>query len=114
MNLVVLMPHDLKIFNENDEIIQEIESTGDARVSEVITKETQIDGLTFVSKRYENANLPPVQDGTMLIVSKIVQDAHPERQDLVVPDTGPDSCVRDDEGRIMGVKRLQLQSSSTS
>lgn len=110
MKLVVLTPHDLKIFNDAGEMIHEIESTGNARVREVITKEVQIDGLPFVNKEYENANLPPVQEGTLLVVSKIVQDAHPERQDLVVPDTGPDSCVRDAEGRIIGVKRLQLQS----
>lgn len=112
MKLVVLTPHDLKIFNNAGEMVHEIESTGNARVSEILTDETLIDGLTFVHKKYENANLPPEQDGTLLVVSKIVQDAHPERRDLVVPDTGPASCVRDAEGRIMGVKRLQLQSIS--
>ena len=109
MKLVVLTPHNLRVFNDDGEVIREIKSMGNVRVSETITRTTQIDGLTFVNKEYEKANLPVAQDGTLLVVSKIVQDAHPERSDLVVPDTGPDSCVRDAQDRIVGVKRLQLQ-----
>ena len=37
----------------------------------------------------------------------MVLDANPDRNDLVCPDTGPDSVVRDKEGRILGVRRLQ-------
>jgi len=55
--------------------------------------------------------LPAARDGVILIVSGMVIDA-PDvsgRTDLRAPDTAPDAQVRDDKGRIIGIKRLRVQ-----
>lgn len=52
-------------------------------------------------------NVPEPKEGTAYIVSFLVASALPERDDLIAPDTTPDSVVRDENGRIVGVKRFQ-------
>lgn len=46
--------------------------------------------------------LPDEEEGTLLVVSKIVADAAPGRSDLVMPDL----VVRDDAGRIVACRGL--------
>ena len=41
------------------------------------------------------------------IVSSIVAQ-HVSREDVLAPDTSPDSVVRDEKGRILGVRRFQV------
>jgi len=41
------------------------------------------------------------------IVSSLVAQAVKGRQDVVAPDTSPSGVVRDEQGRIIGVKRFQ-------
>lgn len=107
-----LTPHKVTIFAADGSIIFELDpepTQNTARVTEAIVSSHILLGLPLVVKRYSTANLPPEVDGTYLIVSKMVIDAHPERTDLVCPDTGPDSIVRDTEDRgILGVRRLQM------
>jgi hypothetical protein len=55
----------------------------------------------------EVAGLPDPMDDVVYIVSFLVAQACPDRADLVAPDTTPDSVVRDENGRIVGVKRFQ-------
>jgi hypothetical protein len=49
-------------------------------------------------------NLPPPEENTYLVCSRIVQQAVPERKDIVVPD----SVIRDDQGRIVCCKALAV------
>lgn len=51
--------------------------------------------------------LPEPEEGVVLVVPFLICQALPDRSDLVAPDTTPDSVVRDDQGRIVGVRRLQ-------
>lgn len=55
------------------------------------------------------APLPTVPPGTAVIVGEIVADAVAQALGIRVysPDTGPQSVVRDSDGRIRGVKRLK-------
>lgn len=51
------------------------------------------------------AGLPELTPGVMFIVSMIVRQAVPEREDVCSPDTGPDA-FRNAEGQIEAVRRF--------
>lgn len=71
----------------------------------------EVDGITIPIYQYTYSrveNLPPREDGVMYIVSGIMLDYLPDdRDDFLAPDTDPDSAIRDQEGRIIGVKRFR-------
>jgi hypothetical protein len=50
----------------------------------------------------ECQDLPQPEAGVMLMVSRLVAEARPDRADLVVPD----DAIRDDQGRIVAVRAL--------
>ena len=107
MKLKNLTPHNVVIvINEATKIV--IPSDGIARVTETKTASTSIDvdGVTvetFVSAFGEVENLPPQEEGVMLIVSALVASATKGRDDLLVPG----ELVRDDGGNIVGCKSLR-------
>ena len=100
-------PHNVVIvINEETKIV--IPSDGIARVTETKTPSTSIDvdGVvieTFVSAFGEVENLPPQEEGIMIIVSALVASAAKGRDDLLVPG----ELVRDDGGNIVGCKSLR-------
>ena len=53
--------------------------------------------------------LPEAVPGVMFVVSTFAAQAAAAlgRVDVVAPDTGPDSALRDADGRIVGVRRFQ-------
>jgi len=51
--------------------------------------------------------LPEPEEGVTLVVPFMICQACPDRKDLYAPDTTPASVVRDENGRIVGVRRLQ-------
>jgi len=64
-----------------------------------------IDGVTVPVNRVpfgQVENLPEPAEGTYYIVSSIVAQALPGRQDLLVPD----DTIRDSQGRIIGARAL--------
>ena len=99
-------PHNVVIvIDELEKIV--IPSDGIARVTETKTAAPSIDvdGVaveTFVSAFGEVENLPPQEEGIMLIVSALVASAA-KRDDLLVPG----ELVRDDGGNIVGCKSLR-------
>ena len=80
-----------------------------ARVDEKSTSVEYIDGVPTVNKIYTDPiNLPDPEEGTVYIVSAIVLSAlKGKRTDLVCPDTGPKSVVRNDK-TILGVRGFQI------
>ncbi len=107
MKLKNFTPHNVVIvINESTKIV--IPSDGIARVTETKTASTSIDvdGVvieTFKSSFGEVENLPPQEDGVMVIVSALVASAAKGRDDLLVPG----ELVRDDGGNIVGCKSLR-------
>ena len=107
MKLRNFTPHNVVIvINESTKIV--IPSDGIARVTETKTASTSIDvdGAiieTFISSFGEVENLPPQEEGVMLIVSALAADAAKGRDDLLVPG----ELVRDDGGNIVGCKSLR-------
>lgn len=51
-------------------------------------------------------SLPEKREDTYYIVSGLVRSLHPERKDLLSPDTGPSSAIRDESGAIVAVRGL--------
>ena len=107
MKLKNLTPHNVVIvIDEITNIV--IPSDGIARVSETktITPSIDVDGViieTFSSAFGEVENLPPKEEGVMIIVSALVASAAKGRDDLLVPG----ELVRDDGGNIVGCKSLR-------
>lgn len=119
MRLVNLTPHDLVVFLEEPtgsrlprtvtipksgqtvrvastaEVVGEVD-LGDARVPLVETKFGALEGL------------PEPEEGTVYIVSALALQAAKTagRTDVIAPDTGPQSAVRDGDGNILGVRRF--------
>ena len=100
-------PHNVVIvMNETTKIV--IPSDGIARVTEAktVTPSIDVDGViveTFKSSFGEVENLPPQEEGVMVIVSALVASAAKGRDDLLVPG----ELVRDDGGNIVGCKSLR-------
>jgi hypothetical protein len=114
-----LTPHEVTVFDaEGKNVIMRIPPSGViARVetiSEIIgycdAGQTKI---PIRATRYgEIRGLPETKRGVIYIVSTVVLLALKakgiKRDDVVAPDTNPDSVVRDPEGRIIGVKYFQV------
>ena len=115
MRLVNLTPHDLDVYDEaGEKKISTLPRSGE--VARVLTQATKVGELEVsnghpvpvVETSYgETENLPECQDGTTYIVSIVVAQAvRGQRDDVVAPDTGPQSVVRDAKGNILGVRRF--------
>ena len=107
MKLKNFTPHNVVIvINDSTKIV--IPSDGIARVTETktVAPSIDVDGAiieTFVSTFGEVENLPPQEEGVMVIVSALVASAAKGRDDLLVPG----ELVRDDGGNIVGCKSLR-------
>lgn len=109
-----LTPHVIKIRIEKDgqehEVVFEPDPSGPVRVTELAQYFETYRGIRTVKKEYcivENFNRKGEED---VIVSAVVAEALKKEfvpmEGVFTPDTGPDSAVRDEEGRIVAVRRL--------
>lgn len=115
--LINLTPHVLTLYDESGQKeFSRIAPAGQvARVktTATIVGKVSIDGIEVpvVETNYGAIeNLPDSKLDTIYIVSILVIAALRQqgisRNDVVAPDTGPESVVRDAEGRILGVRRF--------
>jgi len=107
--LVNLTPHEIRVVGEDGEERLVIPPSG--KVARVRTEQTtvgQVNNIPVVRTMYGDVEgLPEPSENTLYIVSTLVAQAVPYRDDVVAPDTSPNGVVRDEEGRIIGVKRFQ-------
>ena len=106
--IVNLTTHDFTFCNANGEVIRVIPPTKPAaRVTSTVEVVGEVEGMQITKTTFGAVDgLPEPQEGTIYIVSLLVQQACPERSDLYRPDTGPQNVVRDAAGQIIGVKAL--------
>lgn len=107
---VNLTPHEISVMDGSGRVILHLPelSCDVPRLHEEIKESEPIGGIPVVTRKFSGcSNLPEEKYGTYYIVPYLVLQANPSRKDLVSPDTGPESCVRDENGKIKGVKRLQ-------
>lgn len=102
-----LTPHDIVIFRGEEKVV--IPKSGEVlRLGEaVVDKGLSDEGDLVVGKSFFVESLPPQIEGVNYLISIIMLPYLPQnRGDFLAPDTGNDSCVRDNEGKIVGVRRF--------
>lgn len=96
-----LTPHELIIFNEKEEEIERVPSSGIVRVKEANQLINYINDVPVYKKSYlESEGLPAPKENTYYFVSIIVAQANPARKDLILSS----DLIRDEQGRILGCK----------
>jgi hypothetical protein len=106
--LINLTPHPVTIFTADRKI--QIPPSGDiarcfgdtARARRTVTVDGHEIALVTDATTTTVTGLPPAEPDVLLIVSRLVALAAPDRPDLVFPHTP----VRDDTGRIQGCRAL--------
>jgi hypothetical protein len=107
--IINLTPHPLQLYQENGEVLTISPTAPAARVSSVTEEVFKIGGFPITRTTFGDVeNLPDPEEGTIFVVSMLVQQAAPNRTDLYRPDTGPQNVVRDGEGKIIGVRALAI------
>lgn len=105
--LVNLTPHEIVVRPEDGIELRIPPSGVVARVTVTTEPVGTFAGVPVVKTRYgEVEDLPAPRGGVQYIVSSLVRNAATGRTDLVSPDTGPESAIRDDMGRIVAVRRF--------
>ena len=104
--LVNLTPHEIVLVRGDARIV--IPPSGVvARVATArrVVATLEVDGVEIPVNRVEFGqveNLPEPSEGTFYLVSSLVAQALPGREDLLVPD----DTVRDERGQIVGARAL--------
>jgi len=97
-----LTPHALAIHLRDGEVLT-IPSDGVARVATTREVVTEWNGLEVCETSFGDVEgLPSVVDGTVIVVSRLVLQARPDREDLL----SPGELVRDTQGRVVGCNGL--------
>ena len=112
LELKNLTPHVVRFADADGRVLFEIEpETTAARARQENSLIGHVCGLPVYKPRYGAVDgLPEPREGVGLIVSSIVFEAARasgrSTDDLFVPDTGPNSVIRDQGGNIFAVKAL--------
>lgn len=122
IQLINMTPHPVTIFNNQDEIIAEIPMSDDyIRVQNagrfLFTRDIKTeDGKVYKDipfsyfQRNAKFELPEPKPGVYYVVSALVTDIFPYREDLIGINSSNDKfygCVRDDKGSIKGSRSLR-------
>lgn len=110
MNIINLTAHTINVFLEEKEIA--FPSQGLARVKTEEKEVGKINGIPVVKTVYTDVEgLQESQEDTIYLVSTLVLQALKangiNRTDCLAPNTGVSGAIRDDQGRIVGVKGFQ-------
>jgi len=114
MVFVNLTPHTVNVVDDLGNIILSVAPSGNvARVATQQTVVGNVGGIDIVRTVFSDVDgLPAPQPDTVYVVSTLVlqalKDAGVSRNDVVAPDTSPQSAVRNADGQIAGVKRFQV------
>jgi len=101
-------PHAVYILKDDNTVLKMFpKSNGMIRVPKENRDIGFIKGIPISCTQWgETTDVPSPRNGTYYIVSQLVRNALPNRPDLLVPE----QIVRDDEGNIVGCKRLDIGS----
>ena len=109
MKIINLTPHDLNLMPKGpDGPVVTIPRSGivaRCTVDRVQVNDITVDGISVPVNQTrfgEVFDLPDPQPDTIFVVSALVAQAVPERQDVFIVD----DAVRDDQGRIIGARAL--------
>jgi hypothetical protein len=103
--LVNLTPHDIDIYNEEQYLIRTLPSEGVARRITTRQEVGRFDGIPLYQTWYHDLeDLPDSEEGTMYIVSLLVRESLPGRDDLA----SPGELIRDASGKPIGCVGLDI------
>lgn len=103
MKKINLCPHPVDVVRKDGAIESFPKSGVVARCEQFETVVGEIDGIEITEQDFGPVkDLPAPQEDTVFIVSRIVADRCPNREDLLIP--GP--LLRDDDGNVIGCKGL--------
>ena len=109
MRIVNLTPHPLNLMPEGPDgptvTIPPSGQVARCATSRVQVDTVTVDGITVPVNQTQFgsvSDLPDPQPDTIFVVSALVAQAVPERQDVFITD----DAVRDDQGRIIGARAL--------
>lgn len=109
MKVINLTPHDVVVRLE-DGSERVFPATGEtARVKTISKDAGEVMGVPLVTQSYDEIQgLPEPEEGTLYLVSLVVRQAAREqgRTDIISPDTSPQGAIRDEQGRIVAVRRF--------
>jgi len=107
--VVNLTPHDIRVVSDRGEIVYP--RSGQVARLQTVSRQLQIEGLPPVveTEIVGIEGLPEPQPGVVYLVSTplLMAAARLGRLDVLAPDTGPESAVRDKNGQVVAVRRLQ-------
>lgn len=105
---VNLTTHAINVHDWITGEIRTIQPSGNvARVAATCRVVATINGIDIVKTVFGDIkDLPGQQPGVIYITSSMVAQAVRGRDDVVAPDTGP-SAIRNEDGQIVAVRRLQ-------
>lgn len=105
MKIINLTPHVVNV--QDSEGVQSFQPTAPAarvatrnEVLYTINQDIPVSRVVYG----ETEALPEPEENTLFIVSMVVAQANPHRNDLICPDSSPSGAIRDAEGRIIAVK----------
>ncbi|MBI4021601.1 MAG: hypothetical protein HY369_05140 [Candidatus Aenigmarchaeota archaeon] len=103
-----LTPHEV-VVQLSDGTTRAFPSEGVARLDVLPESPFVVDGIPILpAVRYGSpVDLPPAAEGTMLIVSLIVAQALPGRNDLLAPASDLANAIRGPDGMIVAVRALR-------
>lgn len=104
MTFINCTPHPITLLGSDNEVIISL-SKGEVvpRLSQSTKQVDVVEGVSITETSFgEIQDLPEPKEGVLLIVSRLVLTACPNRKDLVVPN----ELVRDSDGNIKGCKSL--------
>ena len=116
VEVVNLTPHSVVVMLGTDQVAEFPPSGQIARVDSSDTYQGEmyanfpkgcntVEVPVYTRTLGDPVGLPEPKCGVVFVVSSIVLAAT-DRSDVVAPDTGPDSVVRSEDGRIAGVRRF--------
>ena len=111
MKFVNLTPHRIVVRQPHGDLI--IDPSGQVarlKTRQVVEHPWGYDMPPLATTTLEGIEgLPEPEEGTIFVVSTLVAQAAARygRRDVVSPDTGPESAIRDESGQIVAVRRLQ-------
>ena len=105
MEIRNLTPHEVKVMDNDGNVIATFSSEGEARARQHDVLVGEIAGIPIVKTEFgEVTGLPEPAEGVVFIVSKITRDAADDQgrttDDLLIPS----QAVRDDQGHIIGCR----------
>ncbi len=104
--LVNLTPHDINIIVEDDLDIRIPMCENPPRTSHTRRRVGDVAGIPLNRVEFDKTkDIPAKKEDTYHIVSRVVAESCPERDDLLVPD----ETVRDANGKIIGCTAFSVQ-----